>query len=73
MLEFLAGLAAIHQSVIDKINARQARAKVNQGSTEPARSVPSNSTSRMPGPHKPEFSSPEKSQEHLAWVKQERE
>jgi hypothetical protein len=39
-LEFLAGLAGLHQSIIDKINAHQAKASINRdGSTGPVRQI----------------------------------
>jgi transcriptional regulator with XRE-family HTH domain len=69
-LEFLAGLAALHQSIIDKINARQAvKSKVNAaGSTEPPRRISDNETSRTAGVRGDLFTK----QEHLAWLKQQR-
>jgi transcriptional regulator with XRE-family HTH domain len=49
-LEFLAGLAGLHQSIIDKINAWQARAQVNRvSSTEGTRYTPDNAISSRPG------------------------
>jgi hypothetical protein len=47
---FLAGIAAIHQSIIDKIIARQIRAKVNKGPTEPVRTIKDNTDNRKAGP-----------------------
>jgi hypothetical protein len=56
-LEFLAGLAGLHQAIIDKINARQvAKARVNTGPTESVRRATDNADSSRPGPRQPKFS-----------------
>jgi transcriptional regulator with XRE-family HTH domain len=71
--EFLAGLAGLHQSIIDKINdwqARKMKARPNaNGSTEPPRRINDNSASSEPGNRGDLFSK----QEHLDWLKAERE
>jgi predicted XRE-type DNA-binding protein len=56
--EFLAGLAGLHQEIIDRINARQAqKARPNpNGSTEPTRHIDDNTKSRTPGPRGDRFS-----------------
>jgi hypothetical protein len=54
--EFLAGLAAIHQSAIDAINARVAKAKVQQGPSEGPRHIDDNSASQKAGPRPARFS-----------------
>jgi hypothetical protein len=56
-MEFLAGLAGLHQSIIDKINAWQARAQVNRvSSTERTRYTPDNAISSRPGIRGDKFS-----------------
>jgi transcriptional regulator with XRE-family HTH domain len=59
-LEFLAGLAGIHQSIIDKINnwqlARQKARPNPSGATEAPRRIADNTTSRTPGPRADLFS-----------------
>jgi hypothetical protein len=52
-LEFLAGLAGLHQQIIDKINARQAQQKAKpnaKGVTEGPRKISDNTISKTPGP-----------------------
>jgi transcriptional regulator with XRE-family HTH domain len=74
-LEFLAGLATLYQSIIDKINARQAvKGKVNKsGETESPRKIGGNADSSKPGPRGDLFSrglvDPK---EYLVWLKAER-
>jgi transcriptional regulator with XRE-family HTH domain len=58
-LEFLAGLAGIHQSIIDQINNWQAQTKVvpnKIGSTKSPRYTPDNAISSKPGPRGDKFS-----------------
>jgi hypothetical protein len=72
-LEFLAGLAGLHQKIVDKINNWQAQKKARpnpNGSTEPARKISDNTTSRTPGPRGDLFSVDPA--EHLAWLQKER-
>jgi transcriptional regulator with XRE-family HTH domain len=57
--EFLAGLAGLHQEIIERIKARQAQQKAKpnpQGSTEAPRHIDDNTKSRMPGPRGDRFS-----------------
>lgn len=74
-LEFLAGLAGLHQQIIDKINGRQAmKGKVNRdGATESGRKVNSNDKSSSPGSRGDMLSrlgiNPK---EHLKWLETER-
>jgi hypothetical protein len=59
-LEFLAGLAGLHQQIIDKITSwqqAQQKARPNpNGTTEPARRINDNTRSQTPGPKPDQFS-----------------
>jgi transcriptional regulator with XRE-family HTH domain len=58
-LEFLAGLAGLHQQIIDKISNWQAQKKPRpnpDGVTEPARRINDNTRSQTPGPKPAQFS-----------------
>jgi transcriptional regulator with XRE-family HTH domain len=75
-LEFLAGLAAMHKAIIDKIDARQVqKARVNKsGSTESPRSVDTNRRSSLPGPKgDQDEKTPEQMRDYLKWLKAKRE
>jgi transcriptional regulator with XRE-family HTH domain len=74
-LEFLAGLAGLHQSIIDKINERQAmqKAKPNAaGVTSPPKKIADNTTSKTAGSRGDLFRVTDR-KAHLAYLQEQRE